>query len=215
MGTSRPTFTMYVTPGPWIFSFECSHPREGLLTKLLLWFQSSPPRCISSERVFFPVLILLTSCCEHGGVETRLHVLSEAPAAVLRAGELPCNLDPASSFTAEERFFIPNRLPVLDSFKWDTLWINVQREVDPSSWSFGKSALASGHVIVAGVPATVETLLFMDRLFKRSSTGVTDSFLKRLYLVRWSMPFYLVSFICCGKADASLRATFANIARGS
>lgn len=29
-------FTMYVTPGPRIFSLECSHPREGLLTKLLL-----------------------------------------------------------------------------------------------------------------------------------------------------------------------------------
>jgi len=206
---------MYVTPGPRIFSLECSHPREGLLTKLLLWFQSSPPGCISSDRVFFPILILLTSCWEHEVAETRLHVLSEAPAAELEALELPCNLETASSFTAEERFLIPKRLPVWESFKWDTLWMRVHRVVGPSSWSLRRTSGEARYEGAVEVVATAETLLFMDKLWIRSSTDVTESFLKRLYLVRWSMPFYLVSCICSGKSDANAGDACANIAGDS
>lgn len=206
---------MYVTPGPRIFSLECSHPWEGLLTKLLLWFQSSPPGCISSDRIFFPIVVLLMSCWEHEVAETRLHVLSEALAAELEALELPCNLETASSFTAEERFLIPKRLPVLESFKWDTLCMKVHRVVGPSSWSLRSTSDETRYEDAVEVVVTAETLLFMDKLWIRSSTDVTESFLKRLYLVRWSMPFYLVSCICSGKSDAKAGDACANIAGNS
>lgn len=206
---------MYVTPGPRIFSLECSHPREDLLTKLLVWFQSSLARCISSDRAFFPILILLTSCWEHEVAETRLHVLSEAPAAELEALELPCNLETASSFTAEERFLIPKRLPVLESFKWDTLWMRVHRVVGPSSWSLRRTSGETRYEGEVEVVATAETLLFMGKLWIRSSTDVTESFLKRLYLLRWSMPFYLLSCICSGKSDANAGDACTNIAGNS
>lgn len=211
----RPTFTVYVTPGPRIFSLQCSHPWEGLSTMLLLWFQSSSPGCISSDCVFLPIFILLTSCCKHEVAETRLHVLSKASAAELEAPELPGNLETASSFTAEDRFLIPKRLPVLENFKWDTLWMRVHIVVGPSSWSLRRTSGVTRYEGAAEVVATAETLLFMDKLWIRSSTDVTESFLKRLYLVRWSMPFYLVSCICSGKSDANAGDACANIAGDS
>lgn len=186
---------MYITPGPRIFSFECSHPWVTLLAVLPRWFQSSPPRYISSDHVFFPVFILFLSCWEDRVAVARLHVLSEVSAA-----ELPCNLETASSFTAEERFLMAQKLPVEESFKWDALGTRVERVVCPpcSFWRF------SGEVRYgedAEMVSFEENLLLMDQLWTVSSTDVTESFLKRLYLERWSMPFYLESCIRSGKQE--------------
>uniref|UniRef100_A0A8V0YDV9 Uncharacterized protein n=1 Tax=Gallus gallus TaxID=9031 RepID=A0A8V0YDV9_CHICK len=104
------------------------------------------------------------SCCEHEVAETRLHALSEASAAELEALELPCNLETASSFTAEDRFLIPKRLPALENFKWDTLWMRVHRVVGPSSWSLRRTSGVTRYEDAAEAVAAAETLLFMDKL---------------------------------------------------
>lgn len=107
----------------------------------------------------------------------RLHVLSEVSAA-----ELPCNLETASSFTAEERFLMPQRLPEEGSFKWDALGTRVERVVlPPCSWRFSGEARYGEDAEMVSVE---DNLLLMDQLWTVSSTDVTESFLKRLYLER-------------------------------
>lgn len=139
---------MYVTPGPEIFSFEWSHPLEGLLTNPPPppGFQSSPLGRSSSSLLFL-LMLSAGSCCEQG-TEWELHrepPTPEAAAAVAALGleplELPdppppCSLDTARSLTAEGRPLIPSRLPELLNFRLDTLLMRVQRVVPPSSrWS--------------------------------------------------------------------------------
>lgn len=147
-----PTFTIYVTPGPDIFSLECSHPLEGLLTSPPPppGFQSSLPGWSSSSLLF---LLMLTagSSCEQG-VEWEAELQREPPTpeaaaaaavAALGLGPLPepdppptCNLDTARSLTAEGRPLMPSKLPELLNFRLDTLLMRVQRVVPPSSrWS--------------------------------------------------------------------------------
>lgn len=148
---SPPTLTMYVTPGPEIFSFESSHPLEGLLTSPPPppGFQSSPLGWCSSSLLF---LLMLTdgSSCEQG-VEWEAELHRETPApeaaavAALGLGPLeqpepdpppPCSFDTARSLTAEGRPFMPSKLPELLNFRPDTLLMSVQRVVPPSSrWS--------------------------------------------------------------------------------
>lgn len=207
-GSQRPTFTMYVTPGPEILSAEWSHALEALFTTLL-GFQLSPPRCISSSLPFFPVLMPTESCCTHGGpvAEWQRVSLGAAVALVELAKPeplLPCSLDTARSLTAEGRLLMPIRLPVLANFRLETLLMRVQRVVPPSSGSAWSASAGEGQGGSAEGVGLAETLGFMERLWRRSSTDVTDSFLKRLYLVRWSMPFYLPAYKRTGRCDAKL-----------
>ncbi|TNN81758.1 hypothetical protein EYF80_007887 [Liparis tanakae] len=135
---------MYVTPGPEIFSLECSHPLEGLITNPPPppGLQSSPPGGGSSGRLFLPVPAA-GSGCEQGVEEPP----APEAAAVAEPGlgppeppapdpPPPCSLDTARSLTAEGRPLMPSRLPELLNFRPDTLLMRVQRVVPPSSrWS--------------------------------------------------------------------------------
>ena len=148
---------MYVTPGPEIFSLECSHPLEGLLTSPPPpppGFQSTLPGWSSSSLLFLLMLTAGSSCEQGVEWEAELHrepptpeAAAAAAAAVAAPGlgplELPepdppptCSLDTARSLTAEGRPLMPNKLPELLNFRLDTLLMRVQRVVPPSSrWS--------------------------------------------------------------------------------
>lgn len=152
------TLTMYVTPGPEIFSLECSHPLEGLLTSPPPppGFQSSPPGWSSSSLLFLLMLTAGSSCEQGVEWEAELHrepptpeaaaaAVAAAAVAALGLGPLelpepdpppPCSLDTARSLTAEGRPLMPSKLPELLNFRLDTLLMRVQRVVPPSSrWS--------------------------------------------------------------------------------
>lgn len=148
-----PTFTMYVTPGPEIFSLECNHPLEGLLISPPPppGFQSTLPGWSSSSLLFLLMLTAGSSCEQGVEWEAELHREPPTPeaaaAAVATPGlgplELPepdppptCSLDTARSLTAEGRPLMPSKLPELLNFRLDTLLMRVQRVVPPSSrWS--------------------------------------------------------------------------------
>lgn len=220
-----PTFTTYVTPGPEIFSLECSHPLEGLFTSPPPppGFQSSPPGWSSSSLLFLLMLMAGSSCEQGVEWEAKLHrepptpeAAAAAAVAALGLGLLelpepdpppPCSFDTARSLTAEGRPLMPSKLPELLNFRLDTLLMRVQRVVPPSSrwsepWLVGVlepvveeddwTSVGGVYDVSAADWGEAETLGFMDRPWRSSSTDVTDSFLKRLYLVRWSIPFSLL-----------------------
>lgn len=147
---SPPTFTMYVTPGPEIFSFEWSHPLEGLLTSPPPppGFQSSPLGWRSSSLLFLLMLTAGSSCVQ--GLELHREPPTPETAAAAAVATLgleplevpepdpppPCSLDTARTLTAEGRPLMPSKLPELLNFRLDTLLMRVQRVVPPSSrWS--------------------------------------------------------------------------------
>lgn len=104
--------------------------------------------------------------------------LLEAPAAAP-----PWSLDTARSLTADGRPLMPRSPEELVNLRLETLLMRVHKVPDSSAGS-GSAGGAYGGSPTGGDGGTAETLAFMERPCRSSSTDVTDSFRNRLYLAR-------------------------------
>lgn len=193
------TLTTYVTPGPEIFSLECSHPRDGLFTSPPVpprLHPSPPPGWDSSILHFFPELTKPGSSGAWGA-EDEPGLPDPPPDAP------PWSLDTARSFTADGRPLMPSRPEELANLRLETLLMRVHKVPDSSEGS-GSAGGAYGGSPTGGDGGTAETLAFMERPCRSSSTDVTDSFRNRLYLARWSIPLGMPAYTRTDTSNSQL-----------